>query len=275
MFTRLKNLYLRLEPGNAYRFSRGVAGGIAGSFFTLGGICKVPLKNFLFGYGSALTTAVLSIVIFAFKAKANYQNSSPDSQSALLNAAESQISTKLIVDQLQLDFHKTKVFLKEFNISKKDIKRLKNWEIESEDNLQDVLTRLFNALEFDIRKYPAAAVLGIMISAAHFMECLELQVYVNPDIFDYTNGATPANIGLSLIARLAITQGILEFIDVKKSFEHPSLATMSNTIFKAYDKYQIAREGDPEGDRNKVKQDEEPQPDGSNPHPPFVFQINQ
>ncbi len=265
MFARFKKLYLRFEPGKAHRFSRGIAGGLAGSLFALGGICKVPLKNFLFGYGPALTSLVLSITAFAFRLKGNYQNSDPDSQAALLNKAERQISTQLIIDKLQFDFNKTKHFLKDLNINKKDIKRLKAWESESEDNLQDVLTHVFNALECDLRKYPACLALAIMVSAAHFMECLLLQVYVNPDIFDYTQGATPANVGLSVIMLLAIIHGVLEFIDVKKSFEHPSLATMSNTIFKAYNKYQIASDGDHEGDTNKVQQNENPRPDGQNP----------
>ena len=77
MLTRFKELYSRLEPGRAFRFSRQIAGGLAGTFFTLGGICMVPLKNFIFGYGAALTTVVISAMAFVLKAKENYQTSNP------------------------------------------------------------------------------------------------------------------------------------------------------------------------------------------------------
>ena len=55
----------------------------------------------------------------------------------MLKKAERQISTKLILDKLHLDVNKTKNFLEGLHINATDIKRLEDWEEESEDNLQD------------------------------------------------------------------------------------------------------------------------------------------
>ena len=61
-------------------------------------------------------------------------------------------------------------------------------------------------LSFDLTSHPASLALAIMTAAAHFMECLLLQVYANPDIFDYDHGITLANFTLSAIALVAIIQ---------------------------------------------------------------------
>lgn len=248
MLSRLKDFYARTKLGRSFRFSRQIAGGMAGTFFTLGGICKVPLQNFLFGYGAAATTAIVANIFFGLKASEHYQSSDPHSPSNAAKKAEKKISTKLIIDKLHLDDEKTKNFLTNLNIKESDIKRLEDWTIESEDNLQDILTHIYNALEFNIKKYPTSMLFGLMLTGAHFMECLLVQVYMNADVFSYAHGITPANFILSAIALLAIIQGVLEFIDVKKSFEQPPLAVMSNTIFKAYDKYLIAQQNQNEKD---------------------------
>src|SRR5690348_2768340 len=98
MLTKLKKFYSRSHLGQAYRFSRAMAGGIGGIFFTLGTIYKVPLKNFLAGYGPALTTLILSTISFIFKAKENYKVSDFSHPEKFTKEAEQQLSTSWIMD---------------------------------------------------------------------------------------------------------------------------------------------------------------------------------
>ncbi len=236
MWTRLKNTLSRSQLGEAYRFSRGIAGGLGGLFFTLGNIYKVPLQKFLSGYGPAGTTFSLSALAFFFKAEANYQTSHPDHISTT-----ERLTTRLIIDKFHGDMEKTKDFLRKLKINEGDIRRIEEWKEEDEDDLKDVLNTVFNAIAFDIRKYPASFMLGLMTASSHYMECMLLQVYRDPDMlhFNVDKGFTAENIAISLITLMAVLHGIMEFMHVKSSFEHPGVTKLSHTIFRAYDKYQI------------------------------------
>ena len=237
MLTPIKRISSRLQPGRAYRFSRGIAGGTAAFFFALGSIFKVPLQKFLFGYGAAASTLTLSAITFFFKAIDNYQNSDPEDVTRI-----KRLTTKLIIDQLHVDIKKTKDFLTKLNISESDIDRIEAWTEENNDDLHDVFYQIFNAVECDLRKYPASFLFAVITASTHFMECMLLQLYANLSSlsFDLNTVFTSGNIILGLIALMALSQAVMEFIDTKSSFEYPNVTKLCSTIFNAYTKHSIS-----------------------------------
>ena len=70
MFRQLRERISKADLGSAWRFSRGIAGGMTGALFFLGSIIRVPLNNFLSGYGKLIDDKMGEILIDPNKTKA-------------------------------------------------------------------------------------------------------------------------------------------------------------------------------------------------------------
>lgn len=230
---------LALKVAHAGRFSRAMTGGYGGILFVLGSICKVSYKNFFSGYGPAISAFVVAMTTFIYKVRANYKASDLEAPAAKaqLKQKQQRVSTQLIAEQLNVDADKTVAFLRKLKIADADIQRLQDWTVGSNDDLHDVIDKIFKAIEFDLTKYPVSFVTGIMATSGHFMECMMLQIYGDMTSFAFAANV-PATAILGVITSIALIQGILQFFETKAAYEHPGAEAQMNAILKAYDKYE-------------------------------------
>jgi len=216
---------------------------MGGTFFVLSNICKVPLKHYLHGLGPAITTGSIGLITFSYHAVENYTSSDPDSSAVALKRNETSLSTRMIMNKLHQDQVKAHHFLEKFATRKADITRLEEWNSEDANDVSDILNQLYNSIHFDIRmnieKYSVCMTLATMQMACHFMECMLLQAYHDPDIFNYGEKPDVANVLLSLLMVVALYNGVRTFLAVKQSYEKPSAAQLCDTIFKAFDAHQV------------------------------------
>ncbi|GEM_PF-3929377 len=239
MFSRLKSVLERLNIGSAFRGSRQIAGGIGGTFFALGGIFKVPLNQFLGGYGSAAVTAAASLVNMGYQLFNNYQSSDLDYPGNALNSGTTKLSTEMIIARFRHDQEKARDFLRAHHVTEANIVRLENWSADAEEDIQDILKQLYNDVHTDYEKYPISLVLAVMTAASHYIECMLIQVYADAKTFDYGDRITPANVMLWLVTLLAAYNALHTLVDVKRSYEQPSAAKLCNTLFSAFDSHMV------------------------------------
>lgn len=242
MLTRLQNALKRLDIFSAYEHSRQIAGATGGSFFTLGGICKVPLQQFLRGYGAAGITFTASLVSMGYNLFENFRASDADHPARVINADKLRFSTELIMRHLHQDHAKTLDFLRTHQISEVNITRFEQWDNDHDINIQDIFNSLYTELHFDITKYPVSLIYALLNTAAHFIECLLIQVYVDKNIFDYGDHPTPANVLLSLLMLTALCSGLMTFFKTKHSYENPPAEKLCHVLFKAYEAHAVTRE---------------------------------
>lgn len=254
MFSRIRNTLAKVQIGSASRFARGIAGGVGGIFFVMHGVFTAPLKKFLYGFGPAGTTFLVSSTAFIYRMINNFKAAHPADATVELKRRQKELSTSVMMDMLKQNPDKTRAFLEKNKISGEDIRRLEQWLSGEPQDVDDILKKIFKAVEFDLAKYPASFIFALMTAASHYIEWMLMQVNVDPEMVNLNltmdQLLSTSNILITGIAVLAIAQGVMEFVSVKRSYENVDDVAMHAEILKKLSAFQPPAEpADREGSR--------------------------
>lgn len=235
MFTRVVDFFYRLAPLSAFRKSREIAAGTGGLFFALNNIAKVPIKQFLFGLGPAISTAVVGLINFIYHIYHHYHTSDPKSSAIAIKKAEMDFSTKLILNKFNSNREKARNFLKEYSLNNEQIRKLSPHSDVSIEELNYILNELYNnTICFDFTKYTASTVLAIVNAGCHMMELMLLQAFYDLSVSDITSVVF---VGLCIVLGVALINGALTFVEVKQYYENPPLSQQCDRILHLFDEY--------------------------------------
>lgn len=239
MLTRAIQFINRLSIVQSFRESRIIAGASTGFMFGLGGILKVPLKDYLGGYGPFATVITIGILDFIRRMYNNFKSSVPDQAAEELKREFKVLTTRKITAKLQSNHAKAQQYLHYFELSDNEIIQLTRWNNDEAADVQSILDKLYKQVNFEWEKYPVCATVAMLEMFIFVSEIMLLQVYANPDLFSYSNGMTAANTVLSALLLLGICHSFATFFELKNSYDHPASERMVNVLFKSFDEFEV------------------------------------
>ena len=226
-----------LKLGGALRSSRNIVGGVTGFIFSLGNIFNVPL----IGKWPATLMVSLGLSTFILKVRENYQmryttmstKAYQEKQihtysllvAELLNKDPQKLPRLLQHQSILIDAQQVVVVVDSQQISPQELSETQQNTRDSDitlallnDMLIKNINRRLDNKETIARKHIYCTAFLLIQIGSHFMECLLLKAYDNPDLF-MLNEITPDNVFIGLLALIALYNGIQAYKEENRASE--------------------------------------------------------